>query len=90
MRIKYEPELNILIIVLRDNSLIDAIEESDGVIVSCGEDAEPVIVEFWKLHYGGWSIRTNSPWILRLKVLRKNSNSQTSYTGIPITHGITP
>ncbi|MBW2079008.1 MAG: DUF2283 domain-containing protein [Deltaproteobacteria bacterium] len=46
MIIKYDPEADVLILVLRDDPPVDAIEESGGVIVSYGEDAEPVSVEF--------------------------------------------
>jgi uncharacterized protein YuzE len=46
MRIKYDPEADILLLVLRDEPPVDAIEEPGGVIVSYGEDKEPVSVEF--------------------------------------------
>jgi len=46
MRIKYDPEADILHFVLRDGPPVDAIEEPGGVIVSYGEDGEPVSVEF--------------------------------------------
>jgi uncharacterized protein YuzE len=46
MRIKYDPEADILLLVLRDEPPADAIEEPGGVIVSYGEDKEPVSVEF--------------------------------------------
>lgn len=46
MRIKYDHEADILILILRDNPPVDAIEEPGGVIVSYGEDGEPVSVEF--------------------------------------------
>jgi len=46
MRIKYDPDADILIFVLRDVSPVDAIEEPGGVIVSYGEDGNPVSVEF--------------------------------------------
>jgi len=46
MRIKYDSEADILLFVLRDDPPVDAIEESGGVIVSYGEDGEPVSVEF--------------------------------------------
>jgi len=46
MRIKYDPEADILLLLLRDESPVDAIEEPGGVIVSYGEDKEPVSVEF--------------------------------------------
>ena len=46
MRIKYDPEADVLLLSLRDNPPVDAIEEPGGVIVSYGEDGEPVSVEF--------------------------------------------
>ena len=46
MRIKYDSEADILLFVLRDDPPVDAIEESGGVVVSYGEDREPVSVEF--------------------------------------------
>ena len=46
MRIKYDSEADVLLLVLRDDSPIDAIEEPGGVIVSYGEDGQPVSVEF--------------------------------------------
>ena len=46
MRIKYDSEADILLFVLRDDPPVDAIEESGGVIVSYGEDGEPVSVDF--------------------------------------------
>jgi len=46
MRIKYDPESDVLLLVLRDEPPVDAIEEPGGVIVSYGEDKEPVSVEF--------------------------------------------
>lgn len=46
MRIKYDSEADVLILVLHDNPPVDAIEETGGVIVSYGEDGEPVSIEF--------------------------------------------
>lgn len=46
MRIKYDSEADVLLLVLRDDPPIDAIEEPGGVIVSYGEDGQPVSVEF--------------------------------------------
>jgi uncharacterized protein YuzE len=46
MRIRYDPEADVLLLVLRDTPPVDAIEEPGGVIVSYGEDGEPVSVEF--------------------------------------------
>ena len=46
MKIKYDSEADILLFVLRDDPPVDAIEETGGVVVSYGEDREPVSVEF--------------------------------------------
>jgi uncharacterized protein YuzE len=46
MKIRYDPEADILLVTLREEPPVDAIEEPGGVIVSYGEDKEPVSVEF--------------------------------------------
>lgn len=46
MRIRYDPDADVLLLVLRDEPPEDAVEEPGGVIVSYGEDGEPVSVEF--------------------------------------------
>jgi uncharacterized protein YuzE len=46
MRIKYDPEADVLLLILREDPPADAIEEPGGIIVSYGEDGEPVSVEF--------------------------------------------
>ena len=46
MRVKYDPDADILIFILRDDPPVDAVEESGGVIISYGEDKEPVSIEF--------------------------------------------
>jgi uncharacterized protein YuzE len=46
MKIRYDPDVDVLMLVLRNNPPVDAIEEPGGVIVSYGEDGEPVSVEF--------------------------------------------
>jgi len=46
MKIRYDPEADVLLLVLREDPPVDAIEEPGGVIVSYGEDAQPVSVEF--------------------------------------------
>jgi uncharacterized protein YuzE len=46
MRIQYDPEADVLLLVLRTDPPVDAIEEPGGVIVSYGDDGEPVSVEF--------------------------------------------
>lgn len=46
MRIKYDSDADILFIILRDHPPVDAIEEPKGIVISYGEDGEPVSVEF--------------------------------------------
>ena len=49
MRIRYDPEADILLFALRDEPPVDAVEEPGGVIISYGEDGEPVSVEFFHI-----------------------------------------
>jgi uncharacterized protein YuzE len=46
MKIRYDREADVLLLLLREDPPIDAVEEAGGVIVSYGEDGEPVSVEF--------------------------------------------
>lgn len=46
MRIRYDEAADVLILVLRDEPPVDAVEEPGGVIVSYGSDGKPVSVEF--------------------------------------------
>jgi uncharacterized protein YuzE len=46
MNIRYDAEADVLLLLLRNDPPVDAIEEPGGVIVSYGEDGEPVSVEF--------------------------------------------
>ena len=46
MQIRYSADADVLLVVLHDEAPADAVEESGGVIVSYGEDGEPVSVEF--------------------------------------------
>jgi uncharacterized protein YuzE len=46
MQIRYSADADVLLVVLRDDPPADAVEEPGGVIVSYGEDGEPVSVEF--------------------------------------------
>jgi uncharacterized protein YuzE len=46
MQIRYDSEADVLLLVLRDAPPVDAVEEPGGVIISYGEDGEPVSVEF--------------------------------------------
>jgi uncharacterized protein YuzE len=45
MQIRYDPEADVLILILRDLPPIDSIAESGGMIVSYGEGGEPVAIE---------------------------------------------
>ena len=46
MKIRYDPEADVMLLLLRDDPPVDAIEEPGGVVVSYGENGEPVSVEF--------------------------------------------
>jgi uncharacterized protein YuzE len=46
MRIRYDAESDILLVMLREMPPVDAIEEPGGVIISYGADNEAVSVEF--------------------------------------------
>jgi len=46
MRIRYDSEADVLVLILHDDPPVDAVEEPGGVIVSYREDGEPVSVEF--------------------------------------------
>lgn len=46
MRIRYDPDAHVLCLLLRSDPPVDALEEPGGVIVSYGENGEPVSVEF--------------------------------------------
>lgn len=46
MKVRYDPDADVLIVAIRDDAPVDAVEEPGGVIVSYGEDGQPVSVEF--------------------------------------------
>jgi len=46
MKIKYDSESDVLMIIFKDDPPVDAIEEPGGVIVSYNEKGEPVSIEF--------------------------------------------
>ena len=46
MRIRYDPEADVLLVLIREAPPVDAVEETGGVIVSYGEDQQPVSLEF--------------------------------------------
>jgi uncharacterized protein YuzE len=45
MRVKYDPEADVLVLILRDEPPVDSVEEPGGVILSYGGDGQPVSVE---------------------------------------------
>ncbi len=45
MRVRYDPEADVLLLILRDEPPVDAVEEPGGVILSYGADGLPVSVE---------------------------------------------
>ena len=51
MRIQYDPEADVLLILFKELPPADAVEEEGGVILSYGEDGEPVSLEL--LHAAG-------------------------------------
>ena len=69
MRIRYDAEADVLLFVLRDLPPVDAVEEPGGVIISYGEDGEPVSVEF--MH------------ALARRLIRTGEISVTLQTGVP-------
>lgn len=46
MQIRYDRAADMLLVLLRDEPPVDAVEEPGGVVVSYGEDGRPVSVEF--------------------------------------------
>ncbi|MHB8232489.1 MAG: DUF2283 domain-containing protein [bacterium] len=46
MKVKYDPEADILIFFMKDEPPVDSIEEAGGVIISYGQGGEPVTIEF--------------------------------------------
>ena len=45
MKLRYDPEADVLMLILRSDPPVDAVEEPGGVIVSYGDDGQPVTVE---------------------------------------------
>ena len=46
MKIKYDPEADVLIVILREGAPSNAIAQPGGVIVSYDENQEPLTLEF--------------------------------------------
>ena len=54
MRIEYHSDADVLTLVLRNQPPVDAIEEPGGIVISYGEDREPVSVEFLRASEKGF------------------------------------
>jgi uncharacterized protein YuzE len=54
MQIRYDPEADVLILILRDLPPIDSIAEPGGMIVSYGEGGEPVAIELLNASKKQW------------------------------------
>jgi uncharacterized protein YuzE len=46
LQVRYDAKADILLLVVRQDAPVDAVEEPGGLIISYGEDGEPVSVEF--------------------------------------------
>lgn len=46
MKIRYDSEADVLLVLMREEAPVDAVEEPGGVIISYGKDKQPVSVEF--------------------------------------------
>ncbi len=46
MHIRYDSDADVLILIVRNLPPADAVEEPGGVVISYGEDGDPVSVEF--------------------------------------------
>ena len=69
MQINYKADADVLLVVLRDEAPADAVEEPGGVIVSYGEDGEPVSVEFLNASARGLIL----PGEVSVKIQREDS-----------------
>lgn len=46
MRVEYDQEADVLTLMVRPEPPVDAIKEPGGLVISYGDDREPVSVEF--------------------------------------------
>lgn len=46
MKIKYDADADILFIIISETAPVNAVEEKGGIILSYGEDGNPVSIEF--------------------------------------------
>lgn len=54
MRIEYDDDADVLTLVLRGEPPVDAIEEPGGLVISYGDDREPVSIEFLRASQRGF------------------------------------
>ena len=54
MRVAYDADADVLTLVLRADPPVDAIEEPGGLVISYGDDHEPVSVEFLRASARGF------------------------------------
>jgi uncharacterized protein YuzE len=54
MRIQYDPDADVRTLVIRPLPPVDAIEEPGGLVISYGDDREPVSVEFLRASARGF------------------------------------
>lgn len=54
MRVEYDPDADVLTLVIRTRPPVDAIEEPGGLVISYGDDREPVSVEFLRASARGF------------------------------------
>ena len=52
MKVKYDPEADILIFIMREVPPVNAISEPGGVIISYDETGEPISLEFLNASQG--------------------------------------
>ncbi len=74
MRIQYDPEADVLLLVWRDEPPVDAVEEPGGVIISYGEDKEPVSVEL--LHASARQVIQQGEVRVMLQATRAHSRAE--------------
>ncbi len=74
MRLEYDPDADVLMVAVRDDPPVDALEEPGGVIVSYGADGQPVSVEFLQASVRG--------------LIRAPALSMTLSTDAPITSAL--
>ena len=54
MKIRYDRDADVLLLILKDDPPVDSIEEPGGIIVSYGQNDEPLSVEFLNASARKW------------------------------------